>query len=51
MKHAKKDEFFDEVKRWSERKHRLLGKYLPPLRGRRYSWHASPTPPRLGAIL
>lgn len=38
MKHAEKDEFFDEVKRWSERKHRLLGKYLPPFTAKVGSW-------------
>lgn len=26
----KTDEFFDKLKPWSKRKHRLLGKYLPP---------------------
>lgn len=38
MRHAEKDEFFDEVKRWSERKHRLLRKYLPPFTAKVGSW-------------
>lgn len=34
-------EFFENVKRWSQRKHRLLGKYLPP-----YSAKVARTTPR-----
>lgn len=30
----KTEEFFDKLKPWSKRKHRLLGKYLPPFSGK-----------------
>ena len=32
------DKFFNELKRWSKRKHRLLGKYLPPFSAKVGSW-------------
>jgi len=32
------DEFFVNVKNWSKRKHRLLGKYLPPFSAKVGSW-------------
>ena len=34
----KKDKFFKRLKRWSERKHRLLEKYLPPFSAKVGSW-------------